>query len=175
MIPACGETNIGPMQHGNSPNTPRSNCLVPWRYAALLVLVPLCLQALAAPPNWSRSWYGATLPSPAPLQPQPVAQQRSKSTPPATDSRRDFSYRPLQQRPGLPPNSSGTPGTHSYSYSSSGPGNYNYSYRIQSRGSYPYQQQRPVAAISSRPPRVEAVLSERRALVQQNLIYRLRI
>ena len=163
------------MQHGDSPNAPRRGGPTYWRFIALVLLAPICLQVLAATPNWPRSWYGTSPPASLPFQPHPVAQQQGESAQPVTPPQGDFSYRPLQQRPGLPPNSSGTPGTYSYSYSSSGPGNYSYSYRIQRRGGYPYQQQVPQTARPSQPPTVETVLSERRALVQQNLIYRLRI
>jgi hypothetical protein len=132
----------------------------------LLLFLP---QALAAQLPW-------TAPYPvAPSQVQPVAQQ-SQAGQPTQGYWSGYRYRPLQQRPGLPPNSSGTPGTTTYSYSTRTPdGGYSYSYRIQRRGTLPYQQSPTAAAQDSTPPLVEATLSERRPLVQQNLIYRIRI
>ena len=87
-----------------------------------------------------------------------------------------YRYRPLPQRPGLPPNSSGNPAPSqppaitTYGYGRRGPGGYSYSYRIQRHSSTTYP-----AAGAPQAPRVEASLSERRPMVQQNLIYRLRI
>ncbi len=140
-----------------------------FRLQQLLCLL-LPISAFAAQPPWSWSYYDQG------TQPQPVTQQQTETTQSAPGYWSNYRYRPLQQRPGLPPNSSGTP-TSSYSFSRSPDGSsYSYSYRIQRRGGFPYQQAPASApAASMQEPTVEATISERRPLVQQNLIYRLRV
>ena len=139
-----------------------------WAVGILVVGLLLPAAALAVQPPWSWPYYDQG------TQPQPVAQQQTETTQPAPGYWGSYRYRPLQQRPGLPPNSSGTP-TSSFSFSRSPDGSsYSYSYRVQRRGNYPYQQA-PTPAASMQAPTVEATISERRPLVQQNLIYRLRV
>lgn len=123
--------------------------------------------------SWNYGYPGTTAPT------QPVTQQQTQSLPADQNYWNGYRYRPLSQRPGLPPNSSGNPGTTSYSYSARTPdGGYSYSIHIQQRGYPGYQQsyQQAVPTLQeSTPPTVEATLSERRPVVEQNLIYRIRV
>ncbi len=155
---------------------------------ALASLLAAVSPGLTAAPSFWTSPYPTA-------QPQSVAEQTT-SEQPSNGYWSGYRYRPVQQRPGLPPNASGSPGTVVYSYSTRTPdGGYSYSYHISrstppaygqqsygppspaySQGSYgtptpPYGPQ----AAAANPPTVEASLSERRPLVQQNLIYRVRI
>ena len=131
--------------------------------ASILVLVGTSVSA--APPPWMAT--GA---------PPPFAAQQATAPDQAADSTswNGYQYRPLRRRPGLPPNASGDPGTTTYSYSVRTPnGGYSYGYRIQRRSASPYSRQ-PASAATT-PPRVEVLVSERRPVVQQNLVYRIRI
>ncbi|RTZ72912.1 MAG: hypothetical protein DSZ02_08560 [Gammaproteobacteria bacterium] len=155
------------MHYETTPPTHRNNDRS-WAVGILVVSLLLPAAALAVQPPWSWPYYDQGTP------PQPVAQQQTETTQPAPGYWGSYRYRPLQQRPGLPPNSSGTP-TSSFSFSRSPDGSsYSYSYRVQRRGNYPYQQA-PTPAAAMQAPTVEATISERRPLVQQNLIYRLRV
>ena len=154
-------------------------------FTTLLLAVFLSPSGMAEYP-WG---YGYTNPTTAPAQ--PATQQQTQNLPAGPEYWGGYRYRPLQQRPGLPPNSSGTPesavpqgyvtrtpdGGYSYSYSRRTPdGGYSYSFHVQRHGGAPaarYPQTTPVQQAA--PPRVEATLSERRPMVQQNLVYRIRV
>ncbi len=152
---------------------------------AALWLTLLLAHAGAAQYPWGYGYPTPTAPA------QQATQQQSQNLPATPEYWGGYRYRPLQPRPGLPPNSSGTPdpatpqgyatrtpdGGYSYSYSRRTPdGGYSYSFHVQRRGGVPtapYQQAAP--AQQTTPPRVEATLSERRPMVQQNIVYRIRV
>ncbi len=133
------------------------------------------IPARAAPPGWYGN--GPWL--------QRAGQPESQTPTPGYWS--GYRYRPLQQRPGLSPNSSGDPGS-SYSYTSPDrsfsysiqrtPGGYSYSYHLERHSSSttrPGYGTTPAPSAAANPPWVEASINERRPYVQQNLIYRLLI